>query len=40
MLFGSREERWLEEMMRPENIMVEVVDLNTEMGKKLEANKH
>jgi protein subunit release factor B len=41
MLFGKAErERWLEEMMRPENIMVEVVDLNTGKWVKLEANKH
>ena len=40
-LFGKAErERWLEEMMRPENIMVEVVDLNTGKWVKLEANKH
>ena len=40
MLFGKAErERWLEEMMRPENIMVEVVDLNTGKWVKLEANK-
>ncbi len=39
MLYGKAEaEKWLEEMMRPENIMVEVIDPSTGKWVNLKAN--